>query len=770
MESFDGLTESKFEDDMSQLDTNKDENKPENFEISSFEGISSYDENTKVSERITGSSSSMVGGISEESLKIEPMAGDYQFDDNQGCDWSFGISPNVNTTRTHEEGSGYTLGTEDEETLKGTSDSPDLANLTPDPEKIWPDFKNSTPDEERSENESESEMKKLIVSEYSGSEISKSKPESGIEDLSSENEEKKLTISNQEDEQESYGNVEVEEESEVSSSNGSWINEDEEILDDEEISNYQDAQSLATYNDSNIENKEFNVVEVTERTSPASQIGDSNGSKTKTQPEVTVSSPAVTYHSPENEFSSPVDEDYEKTSSFNSYQYNAFDPELEIVDPKPDVLQPDADMDDDMKSAKNGPLNRNIVCYKRENSISVISSNNSCKHMDKDCKCNGKKGDKWEESEVNSSTTIEIEEGEVDTKLTRGRKAIQKFNKFFSAIKWALIRSSLILLLFFWLISMIYGSLSLSSNDWLVNTVAYKCGEISGHSYTFLGPYGLSRKDIAYLKDGAKLTLTRGLVYYNEIINKGYKDPEGDTSCPEDGDDKPKPTTSTPAHGGKKLEDDACELPADLTLTRDGDHVLSSDEEKARKIITSTNEKINIYSQCGHERKFIRKSCCFRDMCAVGNLNESDTSYFKSLYGPTVYDIHYSEFENFDKGGKTLWYTGIVSMVFLFLAIIMVSERIMTNKVELTIRLAMRNMANILWIISVFLSVTAFFLWRYFSGGSVCVDELGKSRPCQYYYATYFYIVHILSSLLGLVSYAANCIAGSRRINEIHRI
>ncbi|XP_954853.1 uncharacterized protein TA05400 [Theileria annulata] len=766
MGSFDGLTESKFVDDMSHFDTKQDENNSKKFEISSFEGISTFSENMKLSDRVEDNDNKMVGGISGEPLKIKPTVEDYQFDDRENCNWSLEVRTSINTTRTQEEGNGIGNGGEDCETVKGISDSPDLMNLTPDPEKICSDFKNSTPEEERSENVSEPEIKKSNVPENSEQELSNPEPESIIECESSENLEKKMIKSKNQYEQEDDENEEIQEESKVCSSNGNWGNVDEENFDNEEIFSLQDEQPLTSNNRSMFESKEFKVIEVTEKTTPTSQLDEKNGSKATGEPEVIVSSPAVTYHSPENEFSSPVDEDYEKISSFNSYQYNSYEPGLEVTEHEIDVMACEDDQDDELKTIKKRSMNENMVCYKKENSITIISRNDSINRLDKGCKSECKKVDRWEDSEINSSTTIEIEEGETETKATKTRKAIQKFNTFFSAVKWAFLKSSLLFLVFFWLISMIYGSLSLSSNDWLVNTVAYKCGEITGHSYTFLGPYGLSRKDIAYLKDGAKLTLTRGLIYYNEIINKGYKDPEEQPPNREDGGDRGKCLVGDEG----KLDDSECELPADLSMRHEGGMELSSDEEKARRIIMSTNEKINIYSQCGHERKFIKKSCCFRDMCAVGNLNESDTSYFKSLYGPTVYDIHYSEFENFDKGGQAIWYTGIVSLIFLFLAVVMVSERLMNDKVELTIRLAMRNMANILWIISVFLSVTAFFLWRYFSGGSVCVDELGKSRPCQYYYATYFFLIHIFSSLLGLVSYTANCIAGSRIVNTIRRI
>ncbi|UKK01478.1 hypothetical protein MACK_002292 [Theileria orientalis] len=193
---------------------------------------------------------------------------------------------------------------------------------------------------------------------------------------------------------------------------------------------------------------------------------------------------------------------------------------------------------------------------------------------------------------------------------------------------------------------------------------------------------------------------------------------------------------------------------------------LSEDEEKYstksnirgnNKVVERVNKSLDIYRHCPYERNFIKKSCCFRDMCEVGNLDDKDTKYFKSLYGATVYDIHYGEFKNLQKGGNIAMSTGMLSMFFSCLVLMITLSRLGAFP-HPKLKEAAFNLGIIAWVISIFLSLLGFLLWNHYTGGAVCVDEAGRSKPCSLHTGSILFILHIIFEGVGLILEIVNSV------------
>ncbi|UKJ89118.2 hypothetical protein MACJ_002364 [Theileria orientalis] len=174
-------------------------------------------------------------------------------------------------------------------------------------------------------------------------------------------------------------------------------------------------------------------------------------------------------------------------------------------------------------------------------------------------------------------------------------------------------------------------------------------------------------------------------------------------------------------------------------------------------LVERVNKSLDIYKHCPYERNFIKKSCCFRDMCEVGNLDDKDTKYFKSLYGATVYDIHYSEFKNLQKGGNIAMSTGMLSMFFSCLVLMITLSRLGAFP-HPKLREAAFNLGIIAWVISIFLSLLGFLLWNHYTGGAVCVDEEGRSKPCSLHTGSILFILHIIFEGVGLILEIVNSV------------
>nr|PVC50406.1 hypothetical protein MACL_00002288 [Theileria orientalis] len=185
--------------------------------------------------------------------------------------------------------------------------------------------------------------------------------------------------------------------------------------------------------------------------------------------------------------------------------------------------------------------------------------------------------------------------------------------------------------------------------------------------------------------------------------------------------------------------------------------ITKSNIRGTNEVVERVNMSLDIYRHCPYERNFIKKSCCFRDMCEVGNLDEKDTKYFKSLYGATVYDIHYSEFKNLQKGGNIAMSTGLLSMFFSCMVIMITLSRLGAFPHE-KLKEAAFNLGIVAWVISIFLSLLGFLLWNHYTGGAVCVDEGGRSKPCNLHTGSILFILHIIFEGVGLILEIVNSV------------
>ncbi|KAK2194791.1 hypothetical protein BdWA1_000486 [Babesia duncani] len=270
---------------------------------------------------------------------------------------------------------------------------------------------------------------------------------------------------------------------------------------------------------------------------------------------------------------------------------------------------------------------------------------------------------------------------------------LDSVNNGFFLFRMTLVRSSGILAILLWIMAVFYGGLGMGTEEWRYHVVRYKGEGFAGYSATFIGLCGISRYDALRLSDGTEASVTRPEIDYTKLK----------------------------------------------------EHCLDKKEKRTRVSMQPPDPS------CAMDDEGIHRVGYFRTISAVGNLNENGRAHFDTLHGGALYDLHCSQVGPFGEGGTVMFGCGIASLILFTIFGFMILDRVGLYskgpfRCSLSVRILLRNTANVIWILSFICSIAGFVAWAVMTGASACIDHKGLPSPCPLSASSYFYMVYIVSS------------------------